>query len=285
MPSARCIANTAGSCTPSPATCSRRRSWPRRRRSRRSSRRGRRRRASTPPVHSVHGSPRSPGAPASTSTGARRGGRPVNLDDVSAAHPSLVTAGPDVEQGYDAWAVRQAIDDLPDDERAVVRLQHVEGLSHVEIAEQLGVPVGTVKSRSFRAHRRLAAALGHLRQPERRTTPDTFDPPNPEPSPDRRTYSRMTGEPMNDDDRIAYLAGEPTGSIDDMDDARRSRRAPGVAGRSRVCGTNPRRRSRTRSSAPSSNAAGTSATRTIAPSAARRRRAPPGRIVERRSPP
>jgi len=27
----------------------------------------------------------------------------------------------------------------------------------------------------------------------------------------------MTGEPMNDDDRIAYLAGEPTGSIDDMD--------------------------------------------------------------------
>ena len=175
----------------------------------------------------------------------------VNLDDVSAAHPSLVTAGPDVDQGYDAWAVRQAIDDLPDDERAVVRLQHVEGLSHVEIAEQLGVPVGTVKSRSFRAHRRLAAALGHLRQPEREHTPTTFDPPNPEPSPDRRTYSRMTGEPMNDDDRIAYLAGEPTGSIDDMDDARRSRRAPGVAGRSRVCGTNPRRRSRTRSSTPS----------------------------------
>lgn len=28
----------------------------------------------------------------------------------------------------------------------------------------------------------------------------------------------MTGEPMNDDDRIAYLAGEPTGPIDDMDE-------------------------------------------------------------------
>jgi hypothetical protein len=49
----------------------------------------------------------------------------------------------------------------------------------------LGVPVGTVKSRSFRAHRRLAAALGHLRQPERQHT-GTFDPPNPEPSPDAR---------------------------------------------------------------------------------------------------
>ena len=129
----------------------------------------------------------------------------VNLDDVSDAHPSLVTAGPDMDQGYDAWAVRQAIDDLPDDERAVVRLQHVEGRSHVEIAAQLGVPVGTVKSRSFRAHRRLAAALGHLRDPGRepdqehdqeldreldqqhvRQPSRAFDPPNPEPSPDER---------------------------------------------------------------------------------------------------
>jgi RNA polymerase sigma-70 factor (ECF subfamily) len=94
-----------------------------------------------------------------------------------------------MDRGYDAWAVRQAIDELPDDERAVVQLQHVEGLSHVEIADQLGVPVGTVKSRSFRAHRRLASALGHLREPDRRRdrVPDRpFDPPSPEPSPDAR---------------------------------------------------------------------------------------------------
>jgi RNA polymerase sigma factor (sigma-70 family) len=114
----------------------------------------------------------------------------VSIDDVSGAHPGLITAGPDVEQGYDAWAVRQAIDDLPDDERAVVRLQHVDELSHAEIAERLGVPLGTVKSRSFRAHRRLAAALGHLRDTHRATGPDfgrdagrepgqAFDPPEP----------------------------------------------------------------------------------------------------------
>jgi RNA polymerase sigma factor (sigma-70 family) len=102
----------------------------------------------------------------------------VSLDDVPGAHPSLVTAGPDVEQGYDAWAVRQAIDELPDDERAIVRLQHMEGLSHAEIAERLGVPLGTVKSRSFRAHRRLAAALGHLREPDREHA-QPFDPPTP----------------------------------------------------------------------------------------------------------
>ncbi len=189
----------------------------------------------------------------------------MNLDDVSAAHPSLVTAGPDVEQGYDAWAVRQAIDDLPDDERAVVRLQHVEGLSHVEIAEQLGVPVGTVKSRSFRAHRRLAAALGHLRQPERRTHARHIRPAEPRTATESRTYSRMTGEPMNDDDRIAYLAGEPTGSIDDI-----GRRAP-ISMRSGRCWPIP---GLWDEPAPTledavvsavANAAGTSAVRTITP--------------------
>ena len=59
--------------------------------------------------------------------------------------------------------MREAVDDLPPDEHEVVRLQHLEGFSHTEIAERLGVPVGTVKSRSFRAHKRLAARLGHLR--------------------------------------------------------------------------------------------------------------------------
>jgi RNA polymerase sigma-70 factor (ECF subfamily) len=87
----------------------------------------------------------------------------ANLDDVAAAHPALVTAEPDVGRHHDVWAVREAIDALPDDERTIVRWQHVDGLSHQEIAERLDIPLGTVKSRSFRAHRRLAAALGHLR--------------------------------------------------------------------------------------------------------------------------
>ena len=42
-----------------------------------------------------------------------------------------------------------------------------EGLSIAQIAERLGVAVGTVKSRSFRAHRRLATDLGHLREEPR----------------------------------------------------------------------------------------------------------------------
>jgi RNA polymerase sigma-70 factor (ECF subfamily) len=60
--------------------------------------------------------------------------------------------------------VRRAIDDLPIDEAAVVRMQHLDGMTHSEIANKLGISIGTVKSRSHRAHRRLALLLGHLRE-------------------------------------------------------------------------------------------------------------------------
>jgi RNA polymerase sigma-70 factor (ECF subfamily) len=66
------------------------------------------------------------------------------------------------EQAWEAHEVRSALDDLPPDEREVIRLAHLDGLSHAEVAERLGVPLGTVKSRMHRAHRRLAAALAHL---------------------------------------------------------------------------------------------------------------------------
>ena len=66
------------------------------------------------------------------------------------------------ERTWEIHEVRRALDTLPPDEREVVRLSHLAGLSHPEIAERMGVPVGTVKSRSARAMRRLAAALGHL---------------------------------------------------------------------------------------------------------------------------
>ena len=62
------------------------------------------------------------------------------------------------------WEVRAAVEALPSDERAIVHLQHFIGMTHVEIADQLGLPVGTVKSRSFRAHRRLADGLRHWRE-------------------------------------------------------------------------------------------------------------------------
>jgi RNA polymerase sigma factor (sigma-70 family) len=86
------------------------------------------------------------------------------LEEVPAGERALVSTPAGIEKAYEAWEVRRALDDLPPDEREVVRLQHLDQLTQVEIAERLGVPVGTVKSRTFRAHRRLAAALGHLRE-------------------------------------------------------------------------------------------------------------------------
>jgi RNA polymerase sigma factor (sigma-70 family) len=86
------------------------------------------------------------------------------LEAVAADDPAVVTAPASAEALYETWEVRAAVQDLPDDEREVVRLQHFEGLTHAQIADRLGVAVGTVKSRSFRAHRRLATVLGHLRE-------------------------------------------------------------------------------------------------------------------------
>ena len=86
------------------------------------------------------------------------------LDAVPEGDPALVSSPRAAEAVYDIWAVRGAVADLPPDEQEVVRLQHFGELTHAEIAERLGVAVGTVKSRSFRAHKRLAAALGHPRE-------------------------------------------------------------------------------------------------------------------------
>ncbi len=87
------------------------------------------------------------------------------LEAVPAGDPALVVAAPQsAEAIYDVWEVRQAVAELPPDEQEVVRLQHLDGFTHVQIAQRLGVAVGTVKSRSFRAHKRLATMLGHLRE-------------------------------------------------------------------------------------------------------------------------
>ena len=85
------------------------------------------------------------------------------LEDADPAAPGLVSLPPSMDRIYDAWQVRQALSELSPDEANLVRLQHMEGLTQSQIAERLNIPVGTVKSRSFRAHRRLAGLLGHLR--------------------------------------------------------------------------------------------------------------------------
>jgi RNA polymerase sigma-70 factor (ECF subfamily) len=68
------------------------------------------------------------------------------------------------EGTWAAWEIRRALEQLPPEERAVLAATHYEGLTHEEAAAGLGIPVGTVKSRSHRAYRRLAELLSHLRE-------------------------------------------------------------------------------------------------------------------------
>jgi RNA polymerase sigma-70 factor (ECF subfamily) len=59
--------------------------------------------------------------------------------------------------------VRAALAELPEDQHEVVVLSYIEGLSHGAIAERLGLPLGTVKSRMRIAYQRIRAALEDLK--------------------------------------------------------------------------------------------------------------------------
>lgn len=58
--------------------------------------------------------------------------------------------------------VKQALSDLPDSFRMAVVLSDVEGFSYKEIAEMLGIPIGTVMSRLHRGRKTLQKALWNL---------------------------------------------------------------------------------------------------------------------------
>ena len=59
------------------------------------------------------------------------------------------------EQRIDCLKMAEALDRLPQEQRAVVLLAALEGLPYDEIAEIMGVPVGTVRSRLSRAREAL----------------------------------------------------------------------------------------------------------------------------------
>jgi RNA polymerase sigma factor (sigma-70 family) len=94
----------------------------------------------------------------------RRPTTPIDLAPIDDA--ALVTDPPSAEKLWETWQVRAAIQTLDEREREVVQLQHLDGYTHQQIAQRLGVALGTVKSRSFRAHRSLAERLRHLLEPQ-----------------------------------------------------------------------------------------------------------------------
>jgi RNA polymerase sigma-70 factor (ECF subfamily) len=89
----------------------------------------------------------------------RHGGRvPLEFDADIAILPESF------EATWQAWEIRIALDQMPRAHREVIEATHFLGLSQAEIASKLGVALGTVKSRSHRAHRKLATLLSHLEE-------------------------------------------------------------------------------------------------------------------------
>jgi len=98
----------------------------------------------------------------------QRRGPAVSLDDLERRFREYASLPNDAEEAaatVAAWGARvgpeveAALKGLPPDFRAPVLLVDVEGLSYEEAAAALGCPVGTVRSRLFRARRLLFGAL------------------------------------------------------------------------------------------------------------------------------
>jgi RNA polymerase sigma-70 factor (ECF subfamily) len=67
--------------------------------------------------------------------------------------------GDKAEQSWIAWRVHRALEELPEREREVLALAYWSGLSQSEVAEFLGIPLGTVKTRTRSALAKLSDLL------------------------------------------------------------------------------------------------------------------------------
>jgi RNA polymerase sigma-70 factor (ECF subfamily) len=91
--------------------------------------------------------------------GAEDGEHFVADDAADDATPEALLASRQV-----AGAVERAVGALPEDMRTALLLREIDGLGYAEIAAQLGIPIGTVRSRIFRAREAVAAELRGVRE-------------------------------------------------------------------------------------------------------------------------
>jgi RNA polymerase sigma-70 factor (ECF subfamily) len=100
----------------------------------------------------------------------------INPEDPS----ELVRPGVELERNEDERQLNEAIAKLSDEHRSVLLLKDIEGMRYEEIAEVLGVPVGTVRSRLHRARLELRDLLVPLEERTELTGSSGELPPVPD---------------------------------------------------------------------------------------------------------
>lgn len=87
-----------------------------------------------------------------------RSERAANLEPVASEDPAEAVTE-DAYLGVRRKQVREALRGLPPEQRQVLEMAYFGAKTQVQIAEQLGIPLGTVKTRTLAALRKLRAAL------------------------------------------------------------------------------------------------------------------------------
>jgi RNA polymerase sigma-70 factor (ECF subfamily) len=87
--------------------------------------------------------------------------RKEKLAESIASFPVRSSASPELEamRAEERTRLQQVIDSLPPDQRRAIELAYFAGLSHSQIAEQLGQPVGTIKTRLRLAMKKIRSAI------------------------------------------------------------------------------------------------------------------------------
>jgi RNA polymerase sigma-70 factor (ECF subfamily) len=80
-------------------------------------------------------------------------------EELHGAQTEPMDAGAELDRAQDRQTVRAAIEQLPAEFREAITLRELDGCSYKEIADIVGVPIGTIMSRLARARRQLQMIL------------------------------------------------------------------------------------------------------------------------------